>query len=457
MRVLKCMIVILIGGLWLSMVALGWEEGTLSDEEELILCSPITNLAWSPDGSKIAFTGYLQGFDHPADIYVVDINTKKVTNLTNTPDISENGPIVWSPDGTYLVYEVVDTQIAESGSAEDIHHLWLMKADGSERRLLNTRPCQNAVWSPDGQFILAMGWFSGPEREGYDPLLMTKDGDEIKLMEFDGYPLSWSPNGRYILFYDIVNENASGGAAATLLRYDLSTGEILQLTSPGQEDVAIASFFQNGTKIWYWNWKDDNLWIMNVEGSDKQMIDLYGWLPENLALALLPCPALPSPTGQKIAFIAWYCDSTPSLPPYNIYLINPDGTGLEQITFFTGIPVSQAKAPHFPLITALKGKVGKPVIAQGMKVKANNDEIGTRQDLVEGKGSTISKTVQAKRSVEPKTSGERTKIAKNVPLIPQRLPIREDTPKSSQVPLLAGGLSLSALSYAVWKFLKLLS
>ncbi|MEM0010772.1 MAG: hypothetical protein QXT84_03645, partial [Candidatus Bathyarchaeia archaeon] len=149
MRFLKLFLT-LIACLWFVEISFGWEEdGKLSDDELLALSSYITNLSWSPDGSKIAFNGYLQGFNCPADIYVVDIDTKVITNLTNTPDISENGPIVWSPDGAYLAYEVIDYQWAEWGGEEEIHHIWVIKADGSNRRLLNTRPCQNPVWSPD--------------------------------------------------------------------------------------------------------------------------------------------------------------------------------------------------------------------------------------------------------------------------------------------------------------------
>lgn len=45
---------------------------------------------WSPDGKQIAFTGSKAG--EYSDIYVIDIKTKKITNLTNTPNILETDP-----------------------------------------------------------------------------------------------------------------------------------------------------------------------------------------------------------------------------------------------------------------------------------------------------------------------------------------------------------------------------
>ena len=50
----------------------------------------VSQPTWSPDGKKIAFTGFK--VDEQPDIYVIDIKTKKIINLTNTPNISETTP-----------------------------------------------------------------------------------------------------------------------------------------------------------------------------------------------------------------------------------------------------------------------------------------------------------------------------------------------------------------------------
>jgi hypothetical protein len=53
----------------------------------------------SPDGAKVAFAALRGG---TGDIFVVDLKTSEVTNLTNDA-LADSGP-TWSPDGKYLLY-----------------------------------------------------------------------------------------------------------------------------------------------------------------------------------------------------------------------------------------------------------------------------------------------------------------------------------------------------------------
>ncbi len=55
----------------------------------------VGQLTWSPNGKQIAFSGFKvdeQPNSYMPDIYVIDIKTKKIINLTNTPNISETTP-----------------------------------------------------------------------------------------------------------------------------------------------------------------------------------------------------------------------------------------------------------------------------------------------------------------------------------------------------------------------------
>ncbi|MDQ6799304.1 MAG: BamA/TamA family outer membrane protein [Acidobacteriota bacterium] len=67
----------------------------LPQEQEL---SP----AYSPDGKKIAFAGYVGSQD---DIFIYDLDSGKTTNITN--DKFFDGAPVFSPDGKWLVYSSV--------------------------------------------------------------------------------------------------------------------------------------------------------------------------------------------------------------------------------------------------------------------------------------------------------------------------------------------------------------
>lgn len=55
---------------------------------------------WSPDGKKLAFISERDG---NREIYIVDIQTKELKRLTNTPDAAETSP-KWSPTGNYVAF-----------------------------------------------------------------------------------------------------------------------------------------------------------------------------------------------------------------------------------------------------------------------------------------------------------------------------------------------------------------
>src|SRR5438270_12332836 len=76
--------------------------------------------AWSPDGSKIAFTRYGA---NASDIYVMNADGGGIVQLTNTPG-NDDHP-AWSPDGSKIAFSsaraarhasVVLTATAGSGS-----------------------------------------------------------------------------------------------------------------------------------------------------------------------------------------------------------------------------------------------------------------------------------------------------------------------------------------------------
>lgn len=75
-------------------------------EQRLLLAGFARNLAWSPDGTMIAFEGGARLDDrlgNGGDIWIVNADGSDPRNLTNTPDFYDAGP-AWSPDSTAIVF-----------------------------------------------------------------------------------------------------------------------------------------------------------------------------------------------------------------------------------------------------------------------------------------------------------------------------------------------------------------
>lgn len=129
-----------------------------------------TQLAWSPDGSKIVFA---VGSGHSTDIALMDADGKNVVQLSS---IQANRPI-WSPDGSKISFEGADGIYVVDVGSGDVHHI-----SGSGSGLVS--------WAPDGA-VLAI-FDSG------DISIMKPDGtDKIRIAVTDAQETNpiWQPGG----------------------------------------------------------------------------------------------------------------------------------------------------------------------------------------------------------------------------------------------------------------------
>jgi tol-pal system beta propeller repeat protein TolB len=155
--------------------------------------------AWSPDGTKIAFTAAADFHDlKGSDICVMRVDGSGIQNLSRTPTSVESGP-AWSPDGR---------RIAFNSDQDGNDEIYVMEADGSNPTRLTTDPAGDdfASWSPDGHRIL----FTSDRGGGREQLwVMSADGSGAQQLTREAggaYEAAWSPDGTRIAFVSALGD-----------------------------------------------------------------------------------------------------------------------------------------------------------------------------------------------------------------------------------------------------------
>ena len=144
---------------------------------------------FSPDGSRLIFTGRLPGGTDD-DIWRIDADGTDLTQLTSDPGF--DGSPAFSPDGSRVVFTSTRT--------EGIGQVFVMDVDGGNQTQLTFDPVfkdQTPDWSPDGSRISYAAGDPG------DILVMNADGsDQHTLVSgpTDDFGTSWSPDGSSIVF-----------------------------------------------------------------------------------------------------------------------------------------------------------------------------------------------------------------------------------------------------------------
>lgn len=101
---------------------------------------------WSPSGNEIAFDAYTKMNTFAVDIFRISATGKNPINLTNTPDVIDNGPS-WSPNGRYIAYS--------NGALQGNEDLYMIPRSGGAPIRLTDDPDNDyaPAWSPDGKKI----------------------------------------------------------------------------------------------------------------------------------------------------------------------------------------------------------------------------------------------------------------------------------------------------------------
>jgi dipeptidyl aminopeptidase/acylaminoacyl peptidase len=208
-------------------------------------------VTWSPNGRWIAYMSDYDGKEQ-WDLFVVSPGNGQVTNLTNTPEISEESP-VWSPDGNLLAYMVkpkdspsYEIDLIEVATKK-VRHL----TTNTPKELWNSSP----LWSKDGKWIV----FSQAHASGKDLNILIAEvatGKTTSLTPHEGEKTftatDISPDGKTLL----ITSNAHNSYENVGL-LEIATKKIIWLTSDKWE-IMSEKFSPDGKRI---------TWGANIDGN----------------------------------------------------------------------------------------------------------------------------------------------------------------------------------------------
>jgi TolB protein len=173
-----------------------------------------TGASWSPDGSKLALT---LSKDGNPEIYVIDSFSGKILRrLTNNRAI-DSGP-AWSPDGS---------QIAFVSDREGGPQIFVMNADGSGQRRVSMNGNYNTTptWNPR-KGARQLAYTTRADRTFDIVTLDLKSGKYVRITQGEGVneEPSWAPNGQAIAFAS----TRPGGAGIYIANAD-GTGDAVRV------------------------------------------------------------------------------------------------------------------------------------------------------------------------------------------------------------------------------------
>jgi len=182
------------------------------------------NLDVSPDGKTIVF-------DLLGDIYALGIEGGKTKTLVRGPAFTVQPR--FSKDGKHIAFT------SDAGGGDN---LWIMNADGSDRRQVTKESfhlLNNPAWTPDGKFLVGRKHFTSRRSLGAGEMWLydLAGGSGVRLTKKEneqqdtGEP-EISPDGRHLYYSDDVSPGPHfqynrdpNGIIYAIKRLDLKTGK----------------------------------------------------------------------------------------------------------------------------------------------------------------------------------------------------------------------------------------
>ena len=161
---------------------------------------------WSPDGSRIAYISFAGG-DGGRRLFVMNADGSGQTKLADEATVTTGSDestlrLAWSPDGSRIAYAAPGTAssvqafssegiASENTHSRYVYDLYVVETDGSSPPTLLAEGAHSGVWSPDGSRI---AFLFGP-LNGNDLYVMDADGSNRTRLTELGYldGPAWQP------------------------------------------------------------------------------------------------------------------------------------------------------------------------------------------------------------------------------------------------------------------------
>ena len=251
-----------LGQLWLIELDSGSQQPLTSGDGSF--ASP----AWSPDGTRIAFTGH--DGDGDKQLYVLWLESGRVAKITRGPHPPSNPS--WAPDGTRIAFNrFVPTEpptLVKPLTAPE-------GANWAPNPTVIDRP----VFRVDGQGLLPHGQTQR--------FVIPADGGPARQITNGPYPNSgaavWASTGKALIFAAVRREDWElEGRDTELYRFDFETGEIEPLTRRYGPDESPA-LSPDGRQLAWLGFDDE---LMSYTNTEVWTLSLAGGEPNRLTADL---------------------------------------------------------------------------------------------------------------------------------------------------------------------------
>jgi Tol biopolymer transport system component len=252
-------------------------------------------LAWSPDGISIAFTSPAAAggptFGNSASLYMVDTRDGQLTELaTENADGGARGTVAWSPDGSHVAFTR-----SKGALRGETHGIFVIAADGTgvERRLaeIDHADLFGFAWSPDGTrmaFSRSDGvkriWGTGYELDGTGGAglwVVNADGSGLRSINTEPWigptevigvhdgPIAWAPDQSVVAVVggierDAIRQVATDGSGERVLQTDRAISSLE--FSPDGSQYLFSDWGGVATEKPP-TWDPPSIYIINADGS----------------------------------------------------------------------------------------------------------------------------------------------------------------------------------------------